>query len=395
MKLKRLNMIVLASAALAVCGCKTNDDLNEHHFDNKVFVDMTEPISNFVFKNTESSSASQDLYLATALEAETAVTGRFVAAPSKVSDYNEMYGEEAHALPDDKCVIESPVATIDAGGTKSNPVTVSFVNLETLNRDSVYVMPVEVTDVTGTALLASKKTAYFVFEGASLINVVADIAENYFPVNWKTPDLVSDMSTITVEALIRVRDFGNVGGKKGENMSSIFGIEGEFLIRIGDSGFPENQVQLVTPNGNFPEGNSSLGLPTNEWVHVAVVWDATTGDRIIYTNGEEIAHDQKASGTIDISETGEDGCYIGRAYNDERWLEGEIAELRIWNVQRTPEEIASHFYEVDPASEGLVTYWKFDDGTGKVVKDHTANGNDVTANGDLVWTPVALPESGK
>ena len=391
MKLKRLNMIVLASAALAVCGCKTNDDLNEHHFDNKVFVDMTEPVSNFVFKNTESSSASQDLYLATALEAETAVTGRFVAAPSKVSDYNEMYGEEAHALPDDKCVIESPVATIDAGGTKSNPVTVSFVNLETLNRDSVYVMPVEVTDVTGTALLASKKTAYFVFEGASLINVVADIAENYFPVNWKTPDLVSDMSTITVEALIRVRDFGNVGGKKGENMSSIFGIEGEFLIRIGDSGFPENQVQLVTPNGNFPEGNSSLGLPTNEWVHVAVVWDATTGDRIIYTNGEEVAHDTGATRSVSLTSN----CYIGYAWNDQRWLEGEISEVRVWNVQRTQEEIASHIYQVDPeTAEGLVAYWKFDEGAGRNIHDYSGNGNDIVANSDLTWTEVALPESG-
>ena len=351
MKLKKLNIMLLASVALAMSGCKTNDELDKHHFDNKL--------------------------------------------PSKVSVYNASYGTDAVELPSDMCVIESPEATIDAGATRSNAVTVSFVNLETLNRDLTYVMPVEVTDVQGIGVLASKNTTYFVFKGASLINVVADIAQNYLPITWTSTDLVRNMSAITVEALIRVRDFGTVDGLKGEAMSTIFGIEGTFLVRIGDSGFPQNQVQLVNPGGNFPDGNSALGLPTNEWVHVAVVYDTTTGDRIIYTNGEEIAHDQKASGTIDISETGEDGCYIGRAYNDERWLEGEIAELRIWNVQRTQEEIASHIYQVDPeTAEGLVAYWKFDEGAGRNIHDYSGNGNDIVANSDLTWTEVALPESG-
>ena len=40
-------------------------------------------------------------------------------------------------------------------------------------------------------------------------------------------------------------------------------------------------------------------------------------------------------------------------------------------VWLTSEEIASenHFYKIDPASDGLVAYWKFDDNTkGKIVK---------------------------
>ena len=49
MKLKKLNIIALAFASIAVCGCKTNDELNEHHFDNKLFVDMENPVNDFVF----------------------------------------------------------------------------------------------------------------------------------------------------------------------------------------------------------------------------------------------------------------------------------------------------------------------------------------------------------
>ena len=233
MKLKKLNIMLFASVALAVSGCKTNDELDKHHFDNKIFVEMETPVNNLVFKAAgEPESASQDLYLATAIEVEGTVSGRFAPALSKVSVYNATYGVEAQPLPEELCVIESPVATIEAGGNRSNAVTVSFVNLETLDRDLTYVMPIEVTDVQGIDVLPSKSTTYFVFKGASLINVVADIAQNYLPVYWTSTDLVRSMQTITVEALIRVRDFGTVDGLKGEAMSTIFGIEGSFLVRI-------------------------------------------------------------------------------------------------------------------------------------------------------------------
>ena len=63
-----------------------------------------------------------------------------------------------------------------------------------------------------------------------------------------------------------------------------------------------------------------------------------------------------------------------------------------WSIQRTPEQIASSMYDVDPSTEGLVAYWKFNEGTGKQVKDYTANGNNITAENDLTWTKVSLPE---
>ena len=44
------------------------------------------------------------------------------------------------------------------------------------------------------------------------------------------------------------------------------------------------------------------------------------------------------------------------------------------------------------STEGLVAYWKFNEGTGKQVKDYTANGNNITAENDLTWTKVSLPE---
>ena len=54
--------------------------------------------------------------------------------------------------------------------------------------------------------------------------------------------------------------------------------------------------------------------------------------------------------------------------------------------------IFANYYVVASDSEGLVAYWKFDEGSGKVIADHTGNGNTVVANGDITWTTVSLPK---
>lgn len=55
--------------------------------------------------------------------------------------------------------------------------------------------------------------------------------------------------------------------------------------------------------------------------------------------------------------------------------------------------LLNHFYTVDPASDGLLSYWKFDDGAGQVAKDYTANGYDLTIEDEPTWVPVSLPEN--
>ena len=58
----------------------------------------------------------------------------------------------------------------------------------------------------------------------------------------------------------------------------------------------------------------------------------------------------------------------------------------------TADEIRApyHFYSVDPQSEGLVAYWKFDNGAGCLITDY-ANGYDLICNKDPKWVNVTLP----
>ena len=163
-------------------------------------------------------------------------------------------------------------------------------------------------------------------------------------------------------------------------------------VRIGDADRPRDQLQLATGSangGNWPAANAAPGLPVNEWVHIAVVWDAVNGERIYYQNGKQVAYsNQKMSGSVTLTSN----CYVGKSYNEERYIPGEISELRVWSVARTPEQIAGNMYGVSPESEGLVAYWKFNEGSGSTIIDH-ANGTNLSAvGGTPTWIPVTLPE---
>ena len=62
---------------------------------------------------------------------------------------------------------------------------------------------------------------------------------------------------------------------------------------------------------------------------------------------------------------GKPRCFwIGYSYNNERFLDADISEVRIWNRVLTQDEInaENHFYAVSEDAQNLVAYWKFDDG---------------------------------
>lgn len=383
MKFDKISLTLFLLAAVAFTGCK-NEDPAEHHFDNKLYISSAQLTDDLLIRD-DIVSDSRTISARLALPAPEDVTVTFEGRPDMAARYNMVYGDNAVGLPAEYFSIPEKVISIGKGNVTGNDIVVNFTNTNELNGDLRYVLPVTVADIQGISLLESTRTVYFVFKGAALINVVADISEMYFPVNWSSSVNVRGLKTITVEALVRSSDWE---AGRGNALSSVFGIEGTFLVRIGDADRPRNQLQLVNPNGNWPSPNAAPGLPVNEWIHIAVVWDATTGERIYYQNGEVVASDNAASGSVSLNS----GCYVGKSYDDSRWLPGEISELRIWNIQRTQEQIASSMYTVDPTTPGLLAYWKFNEGSGNVINDATGNGTNLTGEGTPTWVNVELPE---
>lgn len=381
MKLKNLYLlsIVLLAGALSAC----SDDTET--FDNRVYVDASVKTSNVLLKNTI-HSAEGTFRVAMAKPEDRDVTISLKAEPALADTYNAAYYDNAEALPSGYYSLETKQTTILAGSILSEDITVKFDKLTELDRDKIYVLPVTI-EQAGIGVLQSARTMYYVLKGAALINVVADLTKNLVYVTWNKPDVANNLRQLTAEALICVNKFDKM-------LTTVMGIEGKFLIRIGDAGIPQNQLQVANSDHNVT--SSDLAIPTGEWVHIAVTYDADAKKMVVYINGVNKLEDTVDCGAVNWGQTKTDegnGFWIGHSYNRDRWLEGEISECRIWNKVLTQDEIngKDHFYQVEPDAAGLVSYWKFDEGVGTSITDYTGNGNNATAVEAITWNAVELP----
>lgn len=223
---------------------------------------------------------------------------------------------------------------------------------------------------------------------SALVQTAANIKGIYFelPRNW-----VSNQSVLTFECLMRGDAFK---GGNGSAVNSLFGVEGYWLLRIGDVA-PLADNQLEVAGGSW---QTQAKFDAGEWYHLAVVWDYPNRKGYLYLNGE-LLEEHNISAQARIAGTNSQKCRIGASYLDgstnNRYFDGAVAEMRVWNVVRTAEEIAEHMYEYDTeelGTAGLLAYWKFNEGEGNTVADHSGNNHPVTSiGGDITWEDVALP----
>ncbi len=399
MRLKSYLPVALV-ACLSLASCQDDTE----NFDNKVFSPTVNPVSNILVKE---GTVAETGYVQASMSKNEGfdVEVTFGVIADKVADYNSIYNQEAELLPAGYYELPEPTVTITAGMVQSPRVPVNFVNLDNLDMDKLYVLPVGIVGAPFDHM--SNYVTYFVIREASIINVVANMtktAATFSATEPEAPEL-SNMEKITVEALLYPTAFPNM-------LATIMGQEGYFLVRVGDQGVDPNQIQIATANGNVTD--AAWKLDTNVWTFLTFTYDTTTGAAEVYFNGVKKGATQycnfrqpinwnTGAGNFADGESGKPYFYVGFAWESVRWFEGNMSELRIWNRVLAPEEINAplHFYTVDPQSEGLVAYWKLDEGAGNMFHD-SANGYDLVcmpnADADNIrpaWVEVALPQKSK
>ncbi|MBI2429170.1 MAG: VCBS repeat-containing protein [Ignavibacteriales bacterium] len=128
----------------------------------------------------------------------------------------------------------------------------------------------------------------------------------------------------------------------------------------------------------------------NEWTHLAM----TYGDRMMsfYVNGilVGIVNTQLKQNTRAPLRFGMSS--VDAAYH----FNGAIDEVRIWNTVRTSGELLrSMMTEIDPSDTLLIGYWKFDEGSGTIIRDVTGNGHDAKIVANAQWKlPTRSTEQG-
>lgn len=385
MKLKNISILVLMMALLAT-GCKKAAEHRSvvYFTDTEQFPEKTITIDapiDLGVSVTSSIRVNHDVPVTVALK------------PELVDAYNNANGTLYKTLPTGSYTLQAAGGQmIIRGGTnRSEPASFSITSLAEFQEGDIYMMPISITRVGGGLdVLESSRTIYIIIK-QTIITQAASLASNrYFEVPGITndPNLAS-VPALTMECRVRVNAFQTAN----PFISSLMGIEENYLLRFGDVSVANNQLQLAggTVGGSKHPVTSNTHFSTNEWVHIAVVYNGSTN--ALYVNGVLDNYADTKGGNIDLTWKYQEGFLIGRSANS-RYLNGAISEARIWTRALSPVELQANMCYVSPTSPGLLAYWRFNgDITNNAVPDLTGNGYTAYANNTINWiTGVRCPE---
>lgn len=394
--MKIRNCILWAAAvALTAAGCKSDDyGDGTSPLGNAAFIDAAEvtPEAPVVIKKdleTLTREFSVKLVAPAPADAEIA----FAVDEDAVAAYNRRHGTDYTLLPKTYYEMKASTVHIAAGKVLSDPVAVSFKGLMEMEMDKTYLLPVSLGATPGgIGLVKGSETVWFVVKRSSAITTAADLTSCYMWVpSYETPDgwsALEGFKELTFECLVNIKDFTHKNDAGYESsVSSVMGTEQWLLMRVGDSNYPRQQIQMNIGGAYWPANGRdwivpALTLDPGEWYHLAFTWDLKASEGRLYVNGK-LAYETVAEWGEDtfnlncLKEGGPDDkgrrFFIGYSYDPDRPLYGLISEVRVWAKARTQEEIFRDMYKIENPETlpELRAYWKFDEGRGNEVVDHS------------------------
>lgn len=378
---KYLSICAMLAAGAFLSAC--SESMEE--FDNEVYVDGATDVTNLLLDG-ETDETTYTLQAQVPQPADKEITVTYAVDPSLVDTYNMIYGVNTVLLPEEFYTLTETAATIQIGAVSANPVSVQLQNLTNIDPDYIYCLPVTVTNAT-IPVVASKRSKFFIIRGASLINWVTNLDQNFLRLAGSSPEL-SGMKQITVEALIRPN--ANFGDGNDVGISTWIGIESSVLLRFGDASVDPLQLQFACSSNVT---STQWTIEKEKWQFITFTYDANNGQCQFFVDGIQKGETLTSPNRRTVDWNNTNLFFIGKSYSNNRDFSGDMAEVRVWNRILTKEEIQAknHFYKVDPESEGLVSYWKMNEGAGDRIHDY-ANGYDLNANSAVTWVPVNLPQ---
>ena len=143
------------------------------------------------------------------------------------------------------------------------------------------------------------------------------------------------------------------------------------------------RYHFKTTDGSFDNGDGSIQLSPYRWYHFAMTYDGSFVKG--YIDGQ-LDFETTLSGPVTTSTS----QMIGAGYtNAGEFFKGNIDDVRIWNMPRTPSEIQDNMFDVDPASEiYLEGRWTFNEGTGDTTYGQSSNPHEAVIYGASWSTDV-------
>lgn len=175
-------------------------------------------------------------------------------------------------------------------------------------------------------------------------------------------------NVFTLQAWIKINSFHK--SSEGDYFPILF--KGSKDVRYGVS-IKSPSIIEVKMNNQKVLIKDSADFLTRTWYYLSVVWD---GKYIyVYRNGNLSGQSEYNVASLISGENA--NFYIGADLSAvEKYADGEIDELRIWNKSLTEKDIKSNMhFKLKGNEEGLNVYFPFDEGRDETATDLSINKN--------------------
>ena len=313
-----------------------------------------------------------------------------------VEKYNAQMGTNYYAIPAGAWTLDNSSVTISTGQAISSAASLAIADDSDFVPGRVYLVPVTIRSATGNLdIIESSRTIYL--KVARTLRFYAPyVGQASMAYQFLLPDPIPSLTAYTWEVKIYATQFRSLGASGttrvcsfGGNESSVEGgaiDDGGFkcdqnLLRFGEGTDEPNQLHVTTKQGKM---SSNTRFALNTWYAVALVNDGST--LTLYINGEK-----DNSMSVAPYEYSLYGVQIGMpssGYQSSQLFYGRLSEMRLWTRALSAREIKANVCGVDPSTNGLVSYWRMNEGEGTTFYDLSPSKRDISYKSNITidWT---------
>jgi hypothetical protein len=325
----------------------------------------------------------------------------FALDTAAVASYNKEHNTTYFAVPASAIDITNLETVIKAGSSTSTPVSVKVISTSPLVDGRSYLIPLKINSVSGGGMgvLESGRTIFLriariiSFPALSMNNATSGTTgapgtRGRFNATYLfgAANAVS-LPNFTFEIKNMVYDFrGGDGATNPQPIQTLMSwsdqSEGTSIgLRYGELGNPSNSLQLIGALGSA----FAYNFNANQWYTISLAYDGAK--LIMYVDGNKVA-ERTGSTVMQFSRLSFGQNWGG--YDTRQYFNGRIAECRVWTRALTANEIKLNLCGADPNADGLLAYWKLNEGVGAIFKNASKEG----AKYDMDWSKVWWDQAG-
>lgn len=374
----KLILAILVAVGSFTAACQSEYDIIE----NGVYLtDAQSSQAKRVTIDDKGASTQVSARLGSPAEGDVTVSYGFDAAALQA--YNAKNGVDYQLLPEKYYSFSETQATIKAGEVSSAPVDLIIKPFdEGVDATKKYAIPISIVSASGADIIQASSSLMILIDQVIITTVPYLNGGNHITVSPAEP--LTGLSAWTLEWNLYMDAFN----RNNVTQWTINGLDGKVTVytRFGDVTCDPNQFQAKI-GASKPQ--SITRFTANKWYHLAFTYDGA--NLRLYVDGKlDFTYPHATPGEVfafkDIT--------FANAANMQYTLKGKVSELRVWSVARSQAEIENNMYVVSPDTPGLEVYWKCNEGSGTVIKDHSNHGRDGQLKMEATWeSGVRFPDT--